>query len=258
MKNSILYEITAIFAPSRNLYQCKMDTGWRLTNTGSLLGSYNISYFSNCLPYKYCRDEIAHAPSKKTNLFYVDIKNGNFLNTKWSKLFLLFFPIPWLLPPLLQILRYKCRVQQLCYYIQGAVGWGLGSSGCTWKTKSAHMEDSAALDQVAYSLLCEISTFRSVQRSGRQRYGRRSSGHNPVWVRSLARWPPEDTFSQIFCDSEPCRSPTVAATMPAWFVSVPTQSLKVTRCLILSPGLRQRAGSKRDHAWKMLRKFMDS
>lgn len=64
--NSILYEISAIFAPSRNLYQCKMDTGWRLTNTGILLGSYNISYFSNCLPYKYCRDEIAHAPSKKT------------------------------------------------------------------------------------------------------------------------------------------------------------------------------------------------
>lgn len=160
IKNSIWYEITAIFAPSRNLYQCKMVTAWRLTSTGSLLENYNVSYFSNCLLDKYCRDEIAHGPSKKPHpnkVFYVDIKNGNFLNTKWSKWFWLFFPIPWPLPPQLQILSYKCWVQQiqLCYYIQGTVHWGLGNSGCTWKTKSLHMEDRSALDKVCCSLLWE-------------------------------------------------------------------------------------------------------
>lgn len=213
-----------------------MDTGWRLTSTGSLLENYNISYFSKCLLDKYCRDKIAHAPSKK-NLFYVDIKNRNFLSTKWSKWFWLFSPIPWTLPPQLQILHYKCCVQQIqfCYYIQGTVDWGLGNSEkqnlLTWR-----IDQHSTRFAVLYSGRgCGISTFRSVQRSLRWRYGWRygwrSSGDNPTLTEKFGYMTSRGPFQpDFFYDSESCKFPTVAATMPVWwFFSVHTQSLKTTR-----------------------------
>lgn len=235
IKNSIWYEITAIFAPSRNLYQCTMDTGWRLTSTGSLLENYNISYFSKCLLDKYYKDKIAHAPSKKIS-FMLTLKIETFLILD-DQIGFGYFSL--YLGHCLHSYKY-CITNAtynkynsaITYKEQWIEAWEIAPEKqnlFTWRIDQ-HSTGFAVL----YSGRgCGISTFRSVQRWLRWRYGWRygwwSDGDNSTLTEKFGYMTSRGSFQPDFLWFWVLHVPHCSCNHASVLFSVHTQSLKTTR-----------------------------